>query len=151
MKLPLSHKDLAGLQSGDLLHVVEVPRVTMTQLAFYCAATGVTDPIHFDRRFARETGFADAVVNGSLRGAWLAHAASGLVAAPHHLARLECSHRGVMLVGQSAHIEVRFDRLQQADDHALLCCTMESRVDAALVDVGQAQLRLLPSSVLTST
>lgn len=95
------------LASGEVLRRIALKPVTMTQLAFYCAATRVTDPIHYDRDFARATGFPDVVVNGSLRIAWLTQALADLVAAPDHVAALSCAHRGPLLVGQAMAIEVR--------------------------------------------
>lgn len=102
--------DLAAakaLTAGEVLRQIALKPVTMTQLAFYCAATRVTDPIHYDRDFARRTGFPDAVVNGSLRIAWLTQALADLVAAPDHVSALSCAHRGPLFVGQAMQIEVR--------------------------------------------
>ena len=141
----LSWKAVGELRPGDLLDCVEAPPVTMTQLAFYCGAVGVTDPIHYDREFARRAGFPDAVVNGSLRVAWLAQAVTNLLAEHDQLGSLQCSHRGMMIVGQAPRIEIRFKELRRHDDHVLVRCTIENRVGSALVDVAEAEIRLSSS------
>lgn len=74
---------------------------TLTQLAYYCAAVGVVDPIHYDRLFAREAGFPDAVVNGSLRIAWMSQVLVDFSGPEGRLVQLRCNHRGLLLVGQS--------------------------------------------------
>ena len=142
----LSWQTVGTLRPGDLLGCVEAPPVTMTQLAFYCGAVGVTDPIHYDREFARRAGFADAVVNGSLRVAWLAQAVTNLLAEHDQLSSLQCTHRGMMTVGQAARIEIRFKEQRQHDDHVLLRCTVENHVGSALVDIAEAEIRLSSSA-----
>ena len=142
----LSWQTVGTLRPGDLLGCVEAPPVTMTQLAFYCGAVGVTDPIHYDREFARRAGFADAVVNGSLRVAWLAQAVKNLLAEHDQLSSLQCTHRGMMTVGQAARIEIRFKEQRQHDDHVLLRCTVENHVGSALVDIAEAEIRLSSSA-----
>lgn len=104
----LQTDELSALAPEQLVRTCLLPQVTMTQLAFYCAAAGVTDPIHYDRAFARQAGFADAVVNGSLRVAWMAQALHELVLPHGWLSRLQCSHRGLMLAGETPSIEIRY-------------------------------------------
>ena len=106
--LPASARHaLAHGEPGTLVHSVMLAPVTITQLAFYCACVGVTDPIHYDRSFARAAGFGDAVVNGSLRVAWMGQVLHDWLQSPAGLHRLQCEHRGVMLVGAAPCIEVR--------------------------------------------
>jgi acyl dehydratase len=143
MKPRLSWAAAGDLRPGDLLACVEAPPVTMTQLAFYCGAVGVTDPIHYDREFAKRMGFPDAVVNGSLRVAWLAQAVTNLIAEPDRLDRLQCSHRGMMVVGQAPRIEIRFKEQRRHDDHIVLVCTVENHVESAVVDVADAEILLM--------
>jgi acyl dehydratase len=130
-------------QPGDVLDVITLPAVTMTKLAFYCAASGVTDPIHYDREFARRAGFADAVVNGSLRVAWMAQVLNDMLASTDLLQRLACSHRGMMLVGEAPSYEVRYRSHTRAADDA---CQVEVEVNATVAgqtrDIGEATLRL---------
>ena len=70
MPAPLRADDLPALVAQQLIRTCQLAQVSRTQLAFYCAAVGVTDPIHYESTFARQAGFADNVVNGSLRVAW---------------------------------------------------------------------------------
>jgi hydroxyacyl-ACP dehydratase HTD2-like protein with hotdog domain len=92
----------------QLIRSIVLKPVTMTQLAFYCAAAGVTDPIHYDSSFARQTGFPDVVVNGSLRVTWMAQALHELVSPEGWLTQLACSHRGLMLVGEQPRLAIRY-------------------------------------------
>jgi acyl dehydratase len=104
----LQTSELSGLSPDQLIRSVVLKPVTMTQLAFYCAAAGVTDPIHYDRSFARQTGFSDAVVNGSLRVAWMAQSLHELALPDGWLTQLKCSHRGLMLVGDMPRLDIRY-------------------------------------------
>ncbi len=82
-----------------------LPPATMTQLAYYSAAAGVVDPIHYDREFARERGFRDAVVNGSLRVSWMAYAAVAIGPAAGELIGFRCEHRGIACVGDDLEMQ----------------------------------------------
>ncbi|GAA5231838.1 hypothetical protein FOZ76_14810 [Verticiella sediminum] len=140
---PLNRARLQSCRLGDVLAGVDLPAVTMTQLAFYCAAVGVTDPIHYDRDFARKANFADAVVNGSLRVAWMAQVLAELAPEPGLLLRLHCSHRGIMLVGEAPHYSVRYAGHESTlDGGCLLHCRIEASVNGQIRDVGDASLRL---------
>jgi acyl dehydratase len=91
--------ELPGLDQGTRLAHLRWPGVTRTQLAFYCAAAGVTDPIHFDLRTAAEHGFTDVVVNGSYR-VGLIERAIELLWPDAELGALDCRHRGVLYAGR---------------------------------------------------
>jgi len=108
----------------------------MTQLAFYCAAAGVTDPIHYDRVFARQSGFADAVVNGSLRVAWMAQALHELALPRGWLTRLKCSHRGLMLVGEVPCLEIRYRGHTEGPDGTHVELTIQTLVGGRTCDTG---------------
>ena len=145
-KLSLAIQDIINCKDGDVLAALTLPAVTMTQLAFYCAASGVTDPIHYDREFARRAGFLDVVVNGSLRVAWMAQILNDLVALSGFLERMNCSHRGVMLVGTAPHFEVRHQSHRPAPDGSVLVEIKVSVTAASnICDVGEATLRLMPT------
>jgi len=136
--------ELAKIEPGQLLRTYRRPQVTMTQLAFYCAAAGVVDPIHYDREFARAYGFDDAVVNGSLRVAWMAQVLHEL-ALPHGwLTRLACSHNGVMLVGQTPVIEVRYQSHIAGDDGTHADLLIQTLVDGKVCDQGSGSVILFP-------
>ena len=131
------------LAPGSVLHRVELPAVTMTQLAFYCAAVRVTDPIHYDRDFALRSGFPDAVVNGSLRMAWLTQALADMIDAPDYIASLKCAHRAAMFVGQSIAFEVRTTAAAEAGDGGcLLPCEVLGRVGDKVIDHAEGVLFL---------
>lgn len=133
-------------QPGELLASAQLPAVSSTQLAFYCAAIGVTDPIHYDREFARRAGFAELVVNGSLRVAWMAQALHSLVPAPGMLVHLSCSHRGMMQAGDAPRIEARYLSHEAAPDGALtVTLQVETLVQGQTRDTGQARVRLAPN------
>lgn len=126
---------------GDVLLRLDLPAITRTQLVFYCGAAAVHDPIHFDRDFARRFGFADCVVNGSLRVAWMAEAASSILRAPDHLRELGCSHVKPMLVGDVGVIELRVRERQASPDGDLrLVCDLEIRVGDTVTDRADAVL-----------
>ena len=142
---PLTAARVLAAQAGDVLGTATLPPVSSTQLAFYCAASGVTDPIHFDREFARRAGFTDLVVNGSLRVAWMAQALSSLVEARGMLVGLSCSHRGMMLAGDAPCIQARYAGHEQEPDGALLVrLQVDTSVQGQTRDVGQATVRLAP-------
>jgi len=143
----LQADELSAFVPEQLVRTCLQPQVTMTQLAFYCAAAGVTDPIHYDRAFARQTGFADAVVNGSLRVAWMAQALHELVLPHGWLTRLQCSHRGMMLVGEAPSIEIRYrgHTCSPAGTHVELA--IQTLVSGRLCDTGEGTV-FFPSSVV---
>jgi acyl dehydratase len=85
---------------------LSLPSVTMTQMAYYCAATGVRDPIHYDRDFARQLGFRDAVANGSLRLGWMCYAGEALASPGLRLVSVRCQHRGPLYVGDDISMEI---------------------------------------------
>ena len=84
----------------------EIPAVTMTQTAYYCAAVGVRDPIHYDHEFARSVGFDGAVVNGSLRQAWLCYLAEAMGGNRWQVDSVRCEHRGLLAVGAQIAVTV---------------------------------------------
>ena len=97
MSMPVT---LLQAKVGEVIHRHARGPATLSQLAYYCAAVGVVDPIHYDRLFAREAGFPDAVVNGSLRIAWMSQVLADFAGPEGRLVRLRCNHRGLLLVGQ---------------------------------------------------
>jgi acyl dehydratase len=142
----LSVAALVGLSPEDLVFTRVQPAVTMTQLAFYCAAVGVTDPIHYDRSFARDAGFPDAVVNGSLRVAWMAQALHELVLPHGWLAQLQCSHRGMMLAGEVPTLEVRYLRHTDAADGTRVELAVKTLVADRVCDTGSGTVFIPLSS-----
>lgn len=132
----------AERRRGETLSRVALPPVTRTQLVHYCAAAGVGDPIHFDVGLAKAEGFADVVVNGSLRQEWLALAATDLIAEPDFLESFTCQHRAVMLVGQAASIDVVLTDVAVDADGARATCTVTNRIDGTVFDEATAVLRL---------
>ena len=132
----MSPEVLSGWTPDQVVGTRRQPQVTMTQLAFYCAAVGVTDPIHYDRSFARDSGFPDAVVNGSLRVAWMAQTLHELAPPGGWLARLQCSHRGLMLVGESPTLEVRYLSHTQDADGLRVELSVRTMVGERVCDTG---------------
>jgi acyl dehydratase len=128
------------LASEELVATRTQPAVSVTRLAFYCAAVGVTDPIHYDRSFARESGFPDAVVNGSLRVAWMAQALHDLAQPRGWLVRLQCSHRGLMLAGESPMTEVRYLGHTEATDGMRIELAVKTLVGARVCDTGNGTI-----------
>ena len=111
--------------------------ITRTQLAFYCAASGVTDPIHYDRGMAREHGFDDVVVNGSYRVGMFELLLRDLWGADVDVRELWCRHRRGMLVGSAVRSEVRLRAVQP--DHCELELThhvVDQVADTCTVLVG---------------
>lgn len=138
---PLELTAAKGLAAGAVLRRIDLPPVTMTQLVFYCAATRVTDPIHYDRDFARRNGFPDVIVNGSLRIAWLTQALADLVAAPDYVSALGCAHRGPLFVGQAVRIEVlAAGPAAESEDGWQLPCEVLGSCDGKLIDKADGVL-----------
>jgi len=131
---------LKHLVQDELVATRTLPAVSMTQLAFYCAAVGVTDPIHYDRSFARHAGFPDAVVNGSLRVAWMAQALHELAQPGGWLVRLQCSHRGLMLAGETPVTEVRYLGHSEAADGMRVELAVKTLVGERVCDTGSGTL-----------
>ena len=136
MPAPLRPDELPGLVAQQLIRTCQQSGVTRTQLAFYCAAAGVTDPIHYDSTFARQSGFADNVVNGSLRVAWMAQALHELALPRGSLVRLQCAHRGLMLVGATPCIEIRYQGHTRCDDGLLVELSIQTLIDGRACDLG---------------
>jgi acyl dehydratase len=135
-----------ALAVGTVINSVTLPPTTMTQMVYYCAAARVTDPIHFDRDYARAHGFPDAIVNGSLRVAWLAQILCDVVESPNRVADLKCAHQGLVLVGQTVRIEARTTGAAQACEGGwLLPCTVETSVESNILDRADGQLFLAQS------
>ncbi len=143
----LTLNEVKALATGSRLRSVELRPTTMTQLVFYCAATRVTDPIHFDREFARGQGFADVIVNGSLRIAWLTQALADLVGAPDFVSALHCAHRGPLHVGEPLHIEVFTSGLAVAVEEGWqLPCALVGRSSGKIIDQGEGALTFVNRS-----
>lgn len=121
---------------------LELPPVTMTQLVFYCGAAGVTDPIHYDRDCARQFGFRDAVVNGSLRVGWMAEAAASLVRAPDSVRAFKCKHVKGMHLHEEPVIEIRLRERKEsaAAGEVTLICDIAMHVGSVVTDRGEAEL-----------
>jgi acyl dehydratase len=121
---------------------IDLPSVTMTQMAYYCAATGVRDPIHYDRDFARSLGFKDAVANGSLRQGWMCYAGEALVSPGLRLVSVKCQHRGPLYVGDdiSMEIVVRPQPDGAADSSQRTCTITVSTAQQGVCDVGEIVL-----------
>lgn len=132
-------RTLRSAAIGDLVLRVSLAPVTRTQLVYYCAAAGVTDPIHFDVKTATAHGFPDLVVNGSLRIAWLVEAASELAVRPSVLESITCQHRSPMFVGQAAQISVTVTQRVEAEaEGERIELTIRNEVDGKVADVGVA-------------
>jgi len=132
------------LAVGSVVHRVELPAVSSTQLAFYCAAVRVADPIHYDREFARRFGFPKLVVNGSLRISWLIRALADLVSPPDFVSSIKCSHRGPMFAGDALALEVVVsDAPQITEAGCELPCRVIGRVDGKLIDQADGTLFLV--------
>ena len=127
-------------QPGTILLRLELPPISATQLTFYCGATGVTDPIHYDLDFARRFGFPERVVNGSLRVAWIAETAAALVRAPGYLHTLSCQHRKPLYLGTAPTIEIRLRAVDASS--ATLDCDVEVTAHGEVVDTAELSLRL---------
>jgi len=146
MTAPLDVARARSLPEGAVLLRLDLPPVTMTQLAFYCGAAGVTDPIHYDRELARRLGFKDAVVNGSLRVGWMAEAAACLVSPPNSVRALACNHVRAMHVEDAPTIEVTLKRREEpagVGGELTLVCAIEMRVGIEVTDRGEARLGLV--------
>lgn len=139
----LDWHDAQNLAAGTVLGLINLPAVTMTQLVYYCAAARVTDPIHYDRDFARRAGFPDAVVNGSLRIAWLTQAMSDFVEPPDFVSSLRCAHRGPMYVGQALSLEVRVTApAENENEGCVLHCEVIGRLGDTVIDHAEGSLTL---------
>ena len=137
----LTFAEVQALPPDALLHRVELPPVTSTQLAFYCATTRVADPIHYDRDFARRFGFRDLVVNGSLRISWLTSALADLVASPDFVAHISCAHQAPVFVGDAVSLEVRASGVAEpVDGGCELPCLVTASVAGKPVDQAQGRL-----------
>lgn len=111
--------DLAATEPGTRVAHLRWPGVTRTQLAYYCAATGVTDPIHYDRVAAADHGFADVVVNGSFR-LGMAELAVATLWPAAVVVELTCRHRGALLVARpvDAYVAAGPDHSVEVTHHA---------------------------------
>jgi len=136
MPAPLRANELPGLVAEQLIRTCQQSAVTRSQLAFYCAAAGVTDPIHYDSTFARQSGFSDIVVNGSLRVAWMAQVLHELALPCGYLVQLRCAHRGLMLVGASPCIEIRYQGHTHREDSVLVQLSIQTLIDGRPCDFG---------------
>lgn len=139
------------LPDGAVLLDLTLPPVTMTQLAFYCGAAGVTDPIHYDRDLAKRMGFKDAVVNGSLRVGWMAEAAASLVAPPSSVRELKCNHVRAMHVEDAPAITVTLKGREAPTapgGELTLVCAIEMRVGDTITDRGEARLGIVATKAV---
>jgi acyl dehydratase len=125
---------------------LSLPPVTMTQMAYYCAATGVRDPIHYDRLFAREMGFRDAVANGSLRLGWLAYAGEALTGPGRHLVSVRCQHRGPLYVGDDITMQIVVEPSPEPDGNRRKASLTVSS-PAGVCDVGEAIVEIDPKEI----
>lgn len=118
---------------GKVIFATDLPTPTATQLAYYCAATGIVDPIHYDRDFAATAGFAGLVVNGSLRAGWALEAISAVASmARWRVVSASVQHRAVLLVGEPVRVEVVCDAVDAGQ--ATVRCVLTS--NGRETDVG---------------
>lgn len=119
--------------------------ISATQLAFYCSAVGVADPIHYDRATVAEVGMKDVVANGSLRVAMIEVAIRRAFANHPDLLieKLECRHRAPLYRGQTARI-----RVVSAAAAGRIDCQVETTVEDSLVDSATAELSLPESTLI---
>ena len=128
----------------------EIPAVTMTQTSYYCAAVGVRDPIHYDHEFARQAGFSGAVVNGSLRRAWLCYLAEAMAGERWRVDSVRCEHRGLLAVGAEIAVTVGWaDGSDRERDKALagsdalklsvVLCSENGVVDSGLIQFSRSE------------
>lgn len=131
---------LADLRPGDEIATYTWPPITRTQLAFYCAASGVTDPIHYDLTMAREHHFEDLVVNGSFRVGMFELLIRHLWPGQADLEELRCRHSSGVLVDSAVTTRVL---LRAAGRDA---CELEltHAVADRITDSCSARLKLLP-------
>ncbi|MGH3756801.1 MaoC family dehydratase [Actinophytocola sp.] len=122
-----------------LLCRVEWGPVTAAQVAFYCAAVGVSDPIHYNIDLARASGFGELVVNGSFRWALMTLSAEECLGALGWVAESTCRHLAPMRVGAAVVVE-----LEQAEPVHDKRCVLVARniVEGSIVDKCDILLRL---------
>lgn len=111
--------------------------ITAAQVAFYCAAVGVADPIHYNVDLARGAGFDRLVVNGSFRWALMTLTASECLGG--FVAESSCRHRAPMDLG--ATVVVELELTEPARDGQ---CVLAGRniVDGSVVDTSRIVLRM---------
>lgn len=152
MRSVLDWNTLEKLRPGQIVETVEWARLSVTQLAFYCAATGVTDPIHYDRDFAKQVGFPDIPANGSIRVAWVTESLSRLIASPNHVVWVKCSHRGPVFVGQQERVEIVFKSVDDETKQSRLATfDLTGKVEDKVVDIAQGAVRLRRPDVQASS
>lgn len=101
--------DLTSMQDGALVATLAPPASTPSDLQRYAQASGDGNPLHLDRAFAREAGFADLVVHGMLGMAYMARLITERF--PQEALRsFGVRFKSVVLVGQSVRYEARLAR-----------------------------------------
>ena len=70
-----------------------VKHPTIVQLVKYAGAIGDYSPYNFDREYARNIGFPDALITGSLILGFLAQMLTDWIGEAGTLKRLSCQHR----------------------------------------------------------
>lgn len=112
--------------------------ITAAQVAFYCAAVGVADPIHYNVDLARASGFGELVVNGSFRWALMTLTATECLGAHGWIAESTCRHLAPMSIG--ARVVVELELTEPASSGR---CVLAGRnlVEGSVVDQSEIVLR----------
>lgn len=114
--------------------------ITASQVAFYCAAIGVADPIHYNLEVARDNGFDRLVVNGSFRWSLMTLTAEEIFGSVGWIAESTCRHLAPMSVGATVVVELELTELDEENRR----CVLAGRnvIDSSIVDRSEIVLRL---------
>lgn len=85
------------------------------QLVHWAAGSGDFYQIHYDTRFAQETGLEDIIVHGALKHAWLGELLHRFAAPSGQVRRVACSYRGMDVPGQSYRLKGTVTKKSEAD------------------------------------
>ena len=70
------------------------------QLVMWAGATGDYNPLHYDKDFAAQRGYANVIVHGRLKVAFLIQLVTDWIGPKGVLNKVSCQHRGVDFPGQ---------------------------------------------------
>ena len=103
----------------------------------WAAASGDFYQIHYDERFAKNSGLQDIIVHGALKGAFLGQLIADWVGNDGRVKRFGCQYRGMDYTGQEIICRGVVTKKYAEDGENLLDLDIWTETGAAMEDDGR--------------
>jgi len=114
----------------DVIIGVELPALEkhtpIIQMGRWAGASGDYDPLHYDRAFAQEMGFPDAIVQGKLKAAYMTQLVTDWMGPEGWLKKFSCQYRRVDLCRGKMILKGKVTKKYLQDDEHVVECELHS-------------------------